>query len=160
MTSAAEWRNRRRGEILEDFQREIYGRTPKNVPKVTWEVVKSETGANGEFQTITKQLLGRVDNSAYPAVSVNIQATLTTPADARGPVPVIIQFGGGVFPLPENVPAAVNPARRLADSAHAPADRAVAPVRARVGLELDAVRRRPHRTGSSSCWPRAGATRP
>ena len=109
VTTAAMWRSRRRPEILEDFQREIYGRTPKNVPKVTWEVVKTEPGTNGDVATVTKQLLGRVDNSAYPALTVIIQATLTTPADAKGPVPVIIQFGGGVFPLPESVLSAVNP---------------------------------------------------
>ena len=28
--------SRRRAEILEDFEREIYGRTPKKSPKVTW----------------------------------------------------------------------------------------------------------------------------
>lgn len=108
VASASAWR-KRRAEILDDFQREIYGRTPKNVPKVTWQAVHTETGKTGEYGTITKQLLGRVDNSAYPAVIVNIQATLTTPADAKGRVPVIIQFGGGAFPLPDGVPAADNP---------------------------------------------------
>jgi hypothetical protein len=109
VTTAAAWRSRRRAEILEDFQREIYGRTPKNVPKVTWQVVKTEQGTNGDFAIVTKQLLGRVDNSAHPSVIVNIQATLTTPAEAKGSVPVIIQLGGGAFPLPEGVPAAANP---------------------------------------------------
>src|SRR5215831_8789150 len=33
--SAAQWR-RRRAEILELFDREVYGRRPKNIPKVTW----------------------------------------------------------------------------------------------------------------------------
>jgi hypothetical protein len=107
VTSASAWRKRRE-EILEDFQREIYGRTPKNVPKVTWQVVNTETGKTGEYATVTKQLLGRVDNSAHPDVVVNIQATLTTPAGA-GPVPVIIQFGGGAFPLPDGVTATPNP---------------------------------------------------
>jgi hypothetical protein len=109
VTTAAVWRNRRRAELLEDFQREIYGRTPKVTPKVTWSVVGTEPGKAGDVATTTKQLLGRVDNSAYPAITVNIQATLTTPAEARGPVPVIIIFGGGAFPLPAGVPAASNP---------------------------------------------------
>jgi hypothetical protein len=34
-----------------------------------------------------------VDNSSYPLISVNIQASLTTPANATGPVPVMMQFG-------------------------------------------------------------------
>jgi (4-O-methyl)-D-glucuronate---lignin esterase len=109
VTSAAVWRNRRRAEILEDFQREIYGRTPKNVPKVTWKVVNTISDTDGEITTTTKQLLGHVDNSAYPSLSVIIQATLTTPARATGPVPVIIQFGGGAVPLPEGTPAPTNP---------------------------------------------------
>jgi hypothetical protein len=109
VTTAAVWRNRRRPELLEDFQREIYGRTPKNVPKVTWKVVNTAEGTDGEIPTVTKQLLGDVDNSAYPALTVIIQATLTTPAKATGPVPVIIQFGGGAVPLPEGTTAPPNP---------------------------------------------------
>jgi len=108
VTSATMWK-KRRGELLEDFEREIYGRRPKAIPKVTWRVVKSENGTNGEFPIVTKQLLGHVDNSAYPSVAVEITATLTTPANATAGVPVIIQFGGGNFPLPEGVTAPPNP---------------------------------------------------
>ena len=42
---------------------------------------------------ITKKLIGHVDNSSYPPISVDIQLTLTTPANASGPVPVIMEFG-------------------------------------------------------------------
>src|SRR5215472_466961 len=31
------WWKQRRPEIVEDFDREVLGRVPKNVPKVTWE---------------------------------------------------------------------------------------------------------------------------
>jgi hypothetical protein len=109
VTSAATWRNRRRAELLEDFQREIYGRTPKQTPKVTWEVVRTTNGTDGDVATVTKQLVGRVDNSAHPAITVNILATLTAPANAKGPVPAIIQFGGGGFPAPGDGPAPPNP---------------------------------------------------
>src|SRR6516162_11643123 len=37
VTSAKQW-PRRRAEIVEDFEREVYGRIPKNVPKVKWEI--------------------------------------------------------------------------------------------------------------------------
>src|SRR3954449_8957824 len=40
VTSKAMW-NQRRAEIVEDFDREVLGRVPKNAPKVTWEVTKS-----------------------------------------------------------------------------------------------------------------------
>jgi hypothetical protein len=38
-----------------------------------------------------------VDNSSYPALKVDIDLTLTTPADVRGRVPVMMEFGF-VFP--------------------------------------------------------------
>jgi hypothetical protein len=42
-----------------------------------------------------------VDNSSYPLIEVNIQMTLVTPADAQGPVPVMMMFGGaGALPQP------------------------------------------------------------
>lgn len=109
VTSADVWKIRRRAEILEDFEREVYGRRPASIPPVTWSLVGTETGTVGGVATTTKQLLGRVDNSGHPELTVNIQATLTTPADAKGPVPVIVVFGGGIFPLPEGVTATPNP---------------------------------------------------
>ena len=110
VTTAALWRARRE-EIVEDFEREVYGRRPKSTPKVTWHVLNTIDGRDGERATVTKHLLGRVDNSAYPAISVNIQAALTLPANARGPVPVIIQFGGsgGGFEIPPSFSTSSNP---------------------------------------------------
>lgn len=93
VTTAAMWWNRRRPEIVEDFDREIYGRVPKDTPKVNWEVTSTTKETNGNVPVITKQLVGHVDNSSYPDIAVNIQVTLTTPANATGPVPVMMQFG-------------------------------------------------------------------
>lgn len=83
------WWKKRRPEILEDFAREVYGRTPAQTPKVSWEAVKTED--NG--RTVTKNLIGHVDNASYPAVTVDIQVLLVTPSNAAGPVPVIMQIG-------------------------------------------------------------------
>jgi (4-O-methyl)-D-glucuronate---lignin esterase len=93
VTSAQMWWSERRPEIVEDFDREILGRTPKNLPKVTWEVVSTTRETNGDVPVITKKLLGHVDNSSWPAIKVDIDLTLTTPANAAGPVPVIVEFG-------------------------------------------------------------------
>jgi hypothetical protein len=93
VNSAAMWWNKRRPELLELFDREVYGRTPSNLPKVTWEVKSSVHEKNGGVPVITKTLVGHVDNSSYPGIAVNIDLTLTTPADAKGPVPVIIELG-------------------------------------------------------------------
>jgi hypothetical protein len=92
---AADWWKLRRSEIVEDFDREIYGRVPKVVPKVKWEVTRTSHETVGEVAVIVKQLVGHVDNSAYPRITVDIQLALTTPANASGPVPVIIELGGG-----------------------------------------------------------------
>jgi hypothetical protein len=97
VTTAKLWWAKRRPEIVEDFDREIYGRMPANIPKVKWEVVSTTKEKNGDIDVITKKLIGHVDNSSYPSDTVNIQLTLTTPANAKGAVPVIMQFGY-VFP--------------------------------------------------------------
>ena len=104
VTDAKTWRNQRRAEIREEFDREVYGRTPRNTPKVNWEVVSTTPGTNGDVAIVTKQLVGHVDNSSYPLVTVDIQATLNTPANATGPVPVMVQFGGFGTPRPAGVP--------------------------------------------------------
>jgi hypothetical protein len=94
---AKTWWSKRRPEIVEDFDREIYGRVPKNVPKVSWEITSTTQEKNGDIPVVTKKLLGHVDNSSYPAIKVDIQLTVTTPAQAAGPVPLMIEFGF-VFP--------------------------------------------------------------
>ncbi|RYY77652.1 MAG: acetylxylan esterase, partial [Moraxellaceae bacterium] len=93
VTDAKTWWNKRRPELIEDFDRELYGRTPQDLPKVNWEATTVTDEMNGIYPVVTKQLTGRVDNSSYPQITVDIQLTLTTPANAKGPVPVIMEFG-------------------------------------------------------------------
>src|SRR4051794_37440831 len=93
VTTAEQWWKKRRPEIVEDFDREVYGRVPRDVPKVTWEVTATEKQTVGDIPAVTKRLVGHVDNSACPAIKVDIQLTLTTPEKAAGPVPVIMEFG-------------------------------------------------------------------
>jgi hypothetical protein len=95
VTTPDVWWNKRRPEIVEDFDREVYGRVPKEVPKVTWEVTSTTEEKLGELPVVIKKLVGHVDNSTYPEITVDIQLTLTTPADAKGPVPVMMEFGFG-----------------------------------------------------------------
>jgi hypothetical protein len=108
VTKASDWWSKRRPEIVEDFDREIYGRVPQVTPKVNWQVVKTTSEDVGEFPVITKQLVGHVDNSAYPQITVDIQLTLSTPANATGPVPVIMEFGGFGFG-PARAPSGAGP---------------------------------------------------
>src|SRR5678816_1318676 len=95
VTTSEMWWKQRRPEIVEDFEREVIGRVPKNVPKVTWTVVTQVVdGVVGEIPAIGKKLRGRVDNSTFPEIAVDIQMTVVTPAKSKGPVPVLMMFGG------------------------------------------------------------------
>ncbi|MGB6194708.1 MAG: hypothetical protein WBF42_19745, partial [Terracidiphilus sp.] len=93
VTTATMWWTKRRPQILELYDREIYGRTPPNLPKVNWEVKSVVHEMNGGVPVITKTLVGHVDNSADRQITVDIELTLSTPADAKGPVPVIMELG-------------------------------------------------------------------
>jgi len=113
VTTPEMWWKRRRPEIVEDFEREIYGRVPKNVPKVTWTVVSNVVdGLVGTLHANGKLLNGHVDNSQYPAINVDIRMTLVTPAAAKEPVPVLMMFGGffggNGLPRAEDAPPQTN----------------------------------------------------
>lgn len=106
VTSAKVWWNQRRAEIVEDFDREMYGRTPKVTPKVKWEVMSASYETRYDMPIIVKQLVGHVDNSSYPQVTVDIRLTLTTPANAKASVPVVLELSFGQLP---NRPANTTP---------------------------------------------------
>jgi hypothetical protein len=112
VTTPETWWKQRRPEIVEDFEREVVGRIPKNVPKVTWTVISNITdGVVGNVRANGKQLIGRVDNSACPDITVDIRMTLVTPAAAKTPVPILMMFGGfggSGMPRPADSPAPTN----------------------------------------------------
>ena len=97
VTSAAQWWNQRRPEIVEDFEREVLGRIPPNVPKVTWTVKSYDQFEDRRFPVVEKQLVGHVDNSACPSINVDIEMTLVTPGNAKAPVPVMIMFSSAAL---------------------------------------------------------------
>ncbi len=100
VTTAKMWWETRRPEIVEDFDRYVYGRVPKNTPKVTWSVTSMERDRVGGIAVIIKRLNGHVDNSSYPLIDVNIAMTLVLPVGATQPVPVLMMFGSTDFPAP------------------------------------------------------------
>jgi len=104
VTTADAWWKERRPEIVEDMEREVYGRIPKSVPKVTWTVAVSEREFVGRTPVNARQLVGHVDNSAYPLIDVDIAMTVVTPANAKGPVPVLMMFGRAALPSPVQPP--------------------------------------------------------
>ncbi|MBC8003617.1 MAG: acetylxylan esterase [Opitutaceae bacterium] len=112
VTTPEVWWKERRPEIIEDFEREIYGRIPKNLPKVTWTIVSNiNNGLVGEISANGKELIGHVENSSHPAINVDIKMAVVTPANAKGPVPVLMMFGGfggSGMPRPVGTPEPTN----------------------------------------------------
>jgi len=100
VTTAGMWRNKRRPEIVEDLEREVYGRVPADVPAVDWTAKISDNETVGDTPVVIKRLTGHVDNSSYPAVDVNITMTLITPKAAKKPVPVLMMFALSEYPAP------------------------------------------------------------
>ncbi|WP_089153056.1 glucuronyl esterase domain-containing protein [Algoriphagus marinus] len=105
--TATDW-EKRREELKEHFDREIYGRIPENLPNVTWEIVEEKDSLFGEVKARFKKLNGYVDNSSYPEIQVNIELMMATPLEARTAVPLIMQFSW-VWPAGMNRPKPEGP---------------------------------------------------
>jgi hypothetical protein len=88
--TAAQWAERRK-EIQAMFAEDVYGKYPEHIPPVTWKVDSVEQMTVAGVPAIVKHITGHVDNSAYPAITVDIHADVVTPASTKGKkVPVII----------------------------------------------------------------------
>jgi lysophospholipase L1-like esterase len=117
ITTAEMWWTERRPEIVEDFDREVLGRVPRDVPGMSWRINRTEQFDVGGRPVTGKDLVGVLDNSAFPDISVEIQMTLVTPAHATQPVPVMMMFGGrsgmppasGAPPPAGGSPPGINP---------------------------------------------------
>jgi lysophospholipase L1-like esterase len=98
VTTAEMWWRKRRPEIALDFEREVYGRVPNGVPKVTWTVVETVETTVGGQPVVARRVVGHVDNSAHPAIAVDVRMAVVLPVNAKGPVPVLMMFGWGNMP--------------------------------------------------------------
>ena len=125
VTTPAMWAGRR-AEIVEEFDREVFGRVPGNVPKVTWTVIATDAGTLAGRRVTGKQLIGHVDNSVYPAIGVDISMTFVIPENATA-APVMILFGGRPLAQALGRPAPPPPAGSRAFSFPPPAPGSDAP---------------------------------
>ncbi|HEX4286195.1 MAG TPA: acetylxylan esterase [Terracidiphilus sp.] len=100
VTTPEMWWKERRPEIVEMYSKYVYGRVPEHVPAVKWTVTAEDHEMIGFTPVIAKDLIGEVDNSASPAISVKMHMTVVTPAHAKGPVPVLMMFTRAGFPNP------------------------------------------------------------
>ena len=88
------------------MEREVYGRLPQDAAQGDMD---RSSVTDKEFVGLhagdrASKLIGHVDNSAYPAINVNIAMTLVMPANAKGPVPVLMMFGRSALPAPAQPP--------------------------------------------------------
>jgi hypothetical protein len=98
VTTPELWWKVRRPEIVEDFEREVIGRVPQHVPKVTWHVERTLETQVGAVPVAAQEMIGHVDNAGYPSITVDIKMAVVLPAHAKGPVPVLMMFGWGNMP--------------------------------------------------------------
>lgn len=97
ITNANDWWTKRRPEIFNDVQNEVWGFIPDKsiLPSVKFSI-KTTTGGKGNNAYIQKEITGKIDLSRYPQVRdiPVISATLRIPANATEAVPVMIIYGG------------------------------------------------------------------
>jgi (4-O-methyl)-D-glucuronate---lignin esterase len=98
VTTAEQWWNERRPEIVRDFEREVYGAVPGDVPRVAWTVAETVETTVGGRPVVARRVVGHVDNTAHPAIAVDIRMAVVVPAGAKASVPVLIMFGQGTMP--------------------------------------------------------------
>lgn len=92
VSTPEQWWEKRRPEIVEHFEREIYGRVPETVPPIKWRVVSEDTINVGGYAVRERLLSGTADSSAYPSAKVEIRLLLATPADVHEAVPVLLKL--------------------------------------------------------------------
>jgi len=92
VTTAAQWWSARRPQIVADFDREIYGYTPRDLPGVAWTVVQSRPEHADGMDVLTQHIVGHVDDSIDPRIPVHLDLLLVTPAHAARPVPVVMEL--------------------------------------------------------------------
>ena len=152
VTTADMWWKQRRPEIVEDFEREVYGRVPAHVPSVTWTVQVAEREFVGFMPVIARELTGHVDNADYPLIDVNIKMTLVLPANARAPVPVLMMFGRRRDSLTIQQLIADGWGYILIDPASIQADNGAGLTRGIIGLVNKGQPRKPDEWGALRAW--------
>lgn len=90
--NAKDWEKRKR-ELFELFDKEMYGRTPKHLPFVKWERIWEKDTLIGGVLATYKKMKGIVDNSSFPGISVAIDFDYAVPKNVDKSVPLVMEFG-------------------------------------------------------------------
>lgn len=75
-------------EMVKWLEEEVYGRLPKNIPKVNWKVktIDHEFIFPAFIPVVVKQIIGYVDNSEYSLINVDIKMMPVLPTNVKGPI--------------------------------------------------------------------------
>jgi hypothetical protein len=152
VTSAEVWKSERRPEIVELFEREVVGRIPRSVPKVTWSEAAVEESSVGTHPIVVRQLVGHVDNSSFPSIAVDIRMTLVTPKAPAKPVPVMIMFGSRAGPPATEQLIAAGWGYASLSPASIQADNGAGLTNGIIGLVNKGERRKPDDWGALRAW--------
>ena len=99
--SPAAWWEKRRGEILQLFEDQVYGRSPEELPKSTITVTEEKTGALDGLANRKQVTVRFGDGESGPALNLLVYL----PLNSSGPVPLFVglNFMGNqtVHPDPE-----------------------------------------------------------
>lgn len=163
VTSARMWWHERRPQIVAAFERDVYGRIPPRVPKVSWRIAATETDRVGGIPVRIERLIGHVDNASYPSIEVNLAMTLVLPLNVGGRVPVLMMLGRTGFPAPTQRNADGDPPSTeeliaagwgfaLFDPVSAQADTGAALTRGIIGLVNKGRPRKPDDWGALRAW--------
>ena len=108
VTSAKIWRQQRRPEIIEDFEREVLGRVPKNLPAVSWSISPMIESTVGGLRVLITTHTAHVDNSAAPDIDVTFPVTLIKPQKQQRLMPTLIMFNFRPPTFPADGPQAAS----------------------------------------------------
>jgi hypothetical protein len=93
------WWQQRRQEIADDLEDNVYGHMMPVEASVLWAVVDTVPEQVGGIAATTRHLVAHVLGSGTrPLISFTMALTVTLPAAAKGPVPVILQLASGKTP--------------------------------------------------------------
>ncbi|HWW87595.1 MAG TPA: tetratricopeptide repeat protein, partial [Vicinamibacterales bacterium] len=152
VSTAEMWWKQRRPEIIEDFDREVLGRVPRNVPRVAWRVSRTEKLEVAGRAVMRKDLIGTADNSAFPEIAVQIEMTLVTPAETDRPVPVMMMLTRTVNPLARDQLISDGWGYATIDPGTIQADNGAGLTKGIIGLANEGQRRRPDDWGALRAW--------
>lgn len=99
------WNYHRKPEIVEDFEREIYGRIPDNIPPISWKIISAENKMMAGFPVEVQKLVGTVDNKRFPSISVQMEVTMGFRKDIKKAMPAMMELAW-MFPPGMNRPPA------------------------------------------------------